>query len=149
MIVMQLYGTETIKGKDFKITIDGEGRFCATVNGEDIYRDTLRKLRVDIAHILAKKPLNIPFVEANASWEDFIVRKGVITGIHGRTGDYLLKYDNGSTGQSSKYGSSLLRADTNIKRLKALDAAKEKALAEFDKFIADNKLEVKSEIEES
>jgi hypothetical protein len=139
------FGEETIKGRTFEVKVNSDGEFYAEVDGDVVKSPVLRTLRAKIGHSIAREPLNIPFIVVDKyfgkSMKHKEISKGVITGIHSRTGAFLLKSEDGSTDQKRCYSDSYLNADTDVAELKRLRAAQKKATDELEKFMKANKLD--------
>lgn len=136
--------TINVNGKDIAWDLTKSGIFHAEMAGEKYEAETLKKL-TDILRSASKKtPLNIPCVELTSRWQTDTLdtRKGIVLSRHSGNGNLIVKFDDGDTGQFKSYRGLLLTGAVDLERLHALFSAKKAAVEAYDKFVADNSLDV-------
>lgn len=99
------YGTIEVKGAKHEAFINDVGEFYAVINGEETKADTLEGLKQKLMRKMAlqKAKISIPFVR----WTERggLVR-GQITGVHGRTRNLLVQFEDGKRDQEYSYSGS-------------------------------------------
>lgn len=89
-------------GEWFKFRVDDDGNWLAEVDGRDLKHPTRAALLKDIERVmrLKKKLVNIPITVVESKANGYIkLKHGVVTGIHAGTGNLMVSWDIGGTGQ--------------------------------------------------
>lgn len=137
-----MFTTFNIRGRKIPVSVDdGDGKFYAEIDGDEVTRGTLQSLRATLSSRAAKEAVETPIISVEESWESgkLKIKKGVVTGKHSGNGNLLLRYEGeDTTRQGYRYGCKILRGDTNTGKLRALYAAKEKAKNAYSEFISDH-----------
>lgn len=82
--------------------VDDDGNWLATVAGRELSHPTRVKLVSDIDRVLRleKKAVHIPVTVIEGKNNGYLnLKHGVVTGIHGGTGNLMISWDKGGTGQ--------------------------------------------------
>lgn len=142
-----LITTESIKGKLFKILVNGEGEFYTMdEHGKKRQSKTLRELRNKLrADIAGTSTLNIPFTrECNDFFKGSGLQNGFIMGVHDSNRNLLVRYEGQTKNeQMSSYTARDLMVrftDKDVKEYKRLAAAQSAATKAFDQFVKSKKL---------
>jgi ribosomal protein L35AE/L33A len=113
-------------GEKFPLRVDDDGNWLTAAFGREVKQPTRAKLVTEIDRMLRleKKAVHIPFTFMQSKSNGYLtLAHGVVTGIHGSTGNLLVSWDGGTNGQLSGYGSDVL------KRLNPSDEEKLRTLA--------------------
>lgn len=135
--------TIEIKGRKFDIDVNGEGRFMAKFDGDNVWADSLKQLKETLQRrmSLTSAKLNIPFVRWEEDhWGDKGGLKfGAIVGIHGGNNNMLIKWKGEkTTEQDRSWGAKDYIDSTVAEELKRLALAKLAAEKEFKDFVENN-----------
>lgn len=125
---MAEYKAGTIKhaGEWFKLRVNDEGDWLTEVDGRDLKQPTRAKLLADIDRVmrLKKKLVNIPITVVESKNNGYLkLKHGVVTGIHGGTGNLMIAWDSvsgGGTGQLA-ISTSGYSSDDVLRRLTAAE----------------------------
>lgn len=147
--------TITVKGQQFDVEVDQAGKFGTNYPNKRFYSfASLQELEQDLTKELSKPTFkaSIPF----ARWKDGKLLKGVGTGIHGRTSNVLVKWEDGSTSQEdswSYHGSDFLRFPTPEEEAQFVHVCQEAASFEaqrralYDKYKFDLRKELQAHLD--
>lgn len=91
-------------GQDYPVEVQSDGKFYARINGQLLSADTFAELKQKANR--AKVKISIPFSQERSD----SVRHGTVTGTHAATGALLVRWDDGTTEQFSRYASGLDRS---------------------------------------
>lgn len=93
-----------VKGFTFQVYVTSQGEFYAEHAGQTVSSESLKGLRERLrASVKAADPaVNVPFWVIDK--ETNRVKEGVATGIHGGTGNVILKWGDGTRTQTRGYG---------------------------------------------
>lgn len=130
----------TVAGRDIEYGVDEKtGIFGATWNGEAYSHATLAGLKGQLERQIKKKPVNIPVIQIEDDYREAItIEHGFIVGKHSGNGNLMVKWGDNPVEQIRHYRGKVLAANTDIKTLKALHAARKKADNAYNKFVEDN-----------
>jgi hypothetical protein len=141
------FDTRTIRGKKVELYVSTTGMFNANLDGNNLESKTITDLVEEIDKALKCK-VSIPFHR----WDDGRLVNGVVTGVHGRTKNYLLRID-GKSSQEYYYSSNagkFLRLspgeESEYTALKQAEAAAEEASLKFER---EHRIDVPKEIEKA
>src|SRR4029077_9471225 len=142
----------TISGKEFTYLLNERtGMFSTVIDGEDVERETLAKLKDVMTASCKKKDVAVPFLVARDNWyrdKNVEIQSGIATSIHSGNGNIIAKLGGGPPQQlSSHHWSNYLKPDTDTEQLKALWQTQISAREAYEKFLGDNKIDLKAEIE--
>lgn len=99
-------------GEGISLFVDDDGNWITTVANLGLKQPTRAKLISDIDRVLRlkKKAVHIPVTIHEGKNNGYITLKhGVITGVHGSSGNLLISYDDGTNGQVTGYGLELMK----------------------------------------
>jgi ribosomal protein L35AE/L33A len=132
----------TVKGKRITPKIDTEtGKFHATVNDVQLSSNSLQELEQAISQSMRRSGAKIAIHFCRKDKESSRVMAGTITGVHGRTGNYLITWEDGTKTQDDSFSWTGSRAfldltkserEVYVKLLEEADKAN-KALYAFQK----------------
>lgn len=132
----------------FQVRLDEDGRFHTVHEQQQVRRDSMKELVKALAARLARKKLNIPFVEIIQYWEDdaLTVRTGKIVGFGQQVGKVMKEYtDKEKGGKTERMDQDLLRGDTDVKELKRLNTAMKDADKAWEDFKVKHRLKLEWE----
>lgn len=89
-------------GEWFKLRVDDDGNWLTEAVGRDLKQPTRAKLMAEIDRVLRleKKAVNIPITVVESKNSGYLkLKHGVVTGIHGGTGNLMVSWDIGGNGQ--------------------------------------------------
>ena len=132
-----------VDGKEYSISVDSNGRFCAVVDGHGVYADSLEGLKQKLTRMLRKAGvrINLPAVyELQTSTyghdETGKFEAVTITGIHQRNRTILIKRANGKADAvDAHYNMALYQPKMDQKKYQALLKARDVARDAFDKYV--------------
>jgi hypothetical protein len=151
-------GTETIDGRKVAIEVDSQsGKFSGVVDGDAYSADTLDALRAKIRSAFRKEAIRlaipVTMLDVELHKPDYgrptgrsasgAVRHMTITGVYGRTGNVLVKWDDtGESEQLSHYGGDIVRrlTENEIRDYAALSKAASEATSARMKFVDARKI---------
>ncbi len=128
-------------GRDVEYGVEEKtGKFMASWNGERYESNTLTGMKGQLERQMKKKPLNIPVLKIEIDYHDEKLElvKGVIVGKHSGNGNLIIQWGDLEAEQFSSYGSTLLKATVDTKRLKKLFIERTKANKAWDEFKNEN-----------
>lgn len=147
------FKTETIKGRKVDVQIDSSGWFSTVIDGHEHRAGTYDALVKKVQQALRLKATKLEI----AIWRDSrrnrvpgTLEHVTLTGLHGGTGNVLVRRADGSAEQDSRWSTDYYSEGIDVelyKRLYAAHAVAEKALEDYrQKFKADPKELVKAEL---
>lgn len=112
-------------GEKINLRVDDDGNWLARVASRDLKCRARDALITEIDRVLRldRKAVHIPVSVVEKGNNGYItVKHGVVTGIHGSSGNLLISYDGGGSGQITGYGLELMKRldDGEEKTLRAL-----------------------------
>lgn len=112
-------------GETINLRVDDDGNWLAQVAGRDLKSPARDKLVTEIDRVLRleKKAVHIPVTVVEKGNNGYVtVKHGVVTGVHGSSGNLLISYDGGGSGQITGYGLELMKrlSDKEEKTLRVL-----------------------------
>lgn len=101
---MTEYGAGIIRraGEDIGLRVDDDGNWLALAANRDLKAPTRASLITEIERALRleKKAVHIPITMVESKSNGYLrLKHGVVTGIHGGTGNLIISWDGGGTGQ--------------------------------------------------
>lgn len=142
---------ETIDGHKFQVYVDEAGLFFVNHEGESMSAESVKQLRDKLTRIVRTSAVRLKLAacllheKTEGAKLQPSVEDVVITGIHGRTGNVLVKRADGTTDQLAGWRSDgeLVRQLTAKEKEKfiALLKARDSAAAAYDTFMESLKFE--------
>jgi hypothetical protein len=84
--------TLEVRGAEYKVEVDGRGRFSTEVGDQHYNAESLDKLRDKVVRATRQSNLDIRFARPNA---DGTVRYGIVTGIHAAQRALMVRWNDG------------------------------------------------------
>lgn len=103
-------------GKEFRLFVNDEGKWLSVFDKRDLEKSTRPQLVAEIDRLLRleKKLVNLAFTQMEKGNNGYVtLQHGTVTGVHAGTGNLLVSWDDGKTGQLSEYGTTILRRLTD------------------------------------
>lgn len=135
----------TVNSRDFHTKLTDEGIFSTDVDGEEFKHDTMKGLKALITHKLERSKIEVPVIlyKGMDSRGKLTLQNAVIVGVHGRTGNSMIKIGDGPVHQLPGYVIHVLSPRTSLEILHKLAAKKMEAEQAFLEFLEDNRVDVK------
>lgn len=135
-------GTINRAGEEIHLRVDDSdsGNWLAKVAGHNLKQPTRQKLVAEIDRVLRleKKAVHIPFTKVESRNNGYVsLKHGVVTGVHSGTGNLLVSWDGGGSGQLTiGYGSEVMQRlspaeERELSRLAGEANASAEALRDF------------------
>jgi hypothetical protein len=143
------FGTEKIRGIDFKIKLNSSGQFSCEVDGEDFTSPTLEGLKKKLTeHSRARqKKIAIPFCCFEQDWNDEEGKlvHGICVGIHAGSNNLLVKMGGSvHSEQRRNWGSDKVVSPKDGAELKRLCQAVKVAATKRDEFLEKHAIDLRA-----
>lgn len=145
-------GKLTVRGQDFEIFTDDQGRWVAYIDSSPILADSRDKLRDALmkATKQAATKVAVPFIRVTTrQGREVRIDHGTATGIHSANGNVLARFgERGSEQLTHGWGNvTYLREGTDMDRWRELSDAARAANAAFSAFVAEHKIELSQAVQ--